>query len=244
MPVNQASSAMRNAAPELCRQMDILRKERKKAVERRCFLNANGRQEEVVTVQPRITEIDAELASLHAQAKEQLITGVATDLSQGAALLQLATTDAEKIRTSILEETQRHGVAMMQLVAAQQELDGAFHEAASTMDGAAVKLTDCNEEQVSETDAIPAPAGSSTDTKKTSSAGSSTDTVCPRCSKPTISSRGWPRTCAAARRRTRRSKRQAQRQQSRSTRTRCQMRMSSRSSPVPNASMSTPPRPA
>ena len=181
---------MRNAAPELCRQMDILRKERKKAVERRCFLNANGRQEEVVTVQPRITEIHAELASLHAQAKEQLITGVATDLSQGAALLQLATTDAEKIRTSILEETQRHGVAMMQLVAAQQELDGAFHEAASTMDGAAVKLTDGDKEQVSETGAAEAvgetnsaPARRTTDAKKTSPAGSSSDMKCPHCPK-------------------------------------------------------------
>ena len=66
MPVNQASSAMRKAAPELCRQMDNLRVERKRAIERRCYLNSSGQEEEVAAVQQRITEIDAELATLHA----------------------------------------------------------------------------------------------------------------------------------------------------------------------------------
>ena len=73
MPVNQASSAMRKAAPDLCRQIDNLRVERKRAVERRWYLNSSGKEEEeAAAVQQRITEIDAELATLHARAKVNL----------------------------------------------------------------------------------------------------------------------------------------------------------------------------
>ena len=83
----------------------------------------------------RIEAIDAKITPLHSQAKERLSTGIATDLSQGAALLELATTHAQKIRTSTVEENQRHGAAMSKLIAAQQELECAFHEGVSTSRG-------------------------------------------------------------------------------------------------------------
>ena len=163
--------AMRKAAPELCQEMDQLRAERKSASERRWYLNSTGAEEEAAAQQQRITEIDAEVAALHARAKEQLLTGIAKDLSQGATLLQVATMDAETIRGSIVQETQRQGEAMMKLVAQQGQLDIAFREAISTMEGAAENLTDGGEEQATESEA--AVAG----------AGSSTDMACPKCAK-------------------------------------------------------------
>ena len=195
------TTRMRQAARELCRQIDELRKDRKTALVRHYYLNAPGKEEEAAAVLQRIEAIDAKIAPLHAQAKERLITGITTDLSQGAALLKLATTDAQKIRTSMVEENQRHGAAMSKLIAAQQELDRAFHEGVSTMESAAVMLTNGDEEQVSKTeagDAIPAPARSSTDTKKSSPARSSSDMKCPHCTLNCNGTKGLathPRNC-------------------------------------------------
>ena len=193
----QVTPAMRKAAPDLCRQIDKLREERKRCVERRCYWHSVGKEEDAAEVQERITEIEAEFATLHAQAKEQLITGIANDLSQEATLLQVATLDAKTIRGSMSEENQRHNEAMLKLIAQQEELDGAFIGACNAMEGAAEKLTDGDKEQATEPGASDAvgesnttPAGSSTDTKKSSPAGSSTDTPCPRCSKNCSGAKG------------------------------------------------------
>ena len=44
--------ALRQAAPELCEQMDELREERKRAVERRCYLSSSGQEEEAAGRRP------------------------------------------------------------------------------------------------------------------------------------------------------------------------------------------------
>ena len=180
------SPEMRKASAVLCEHMDELRKERKTAVERRCYLQSIGKEEEASAVLQRIAAIDAEVGKLHAAAKRQLLLGIGTDLTQGAALLQVATSDHQKIRTSAIEKTERYVEEMRQLMASDKELDCAFEESVGTMYGAAVKITECNEEQASETEAeeaISAPAGSSTGTKNSSLAGSSKDIHCPHCSK-------------------------------------------------------------
>ena len=76
------TTAMRVAAPELCEQMDGLRKERKTAVERRCYMNTIGNNEAAAEVQQRIEALDAEVSKLHAAAKDQLLKGISTNLSQ------------------------------------------------------------------------------------------------------------------------------------------------------------------
>ena len=171
MAVNHVSSAMRYAAPELCSQIDILRKERKKAGQRCCYLNANGRKEEVATVQLRIMEIDAELATLHAHARQQLITGVAKALTTGAACLRCAASDSAVLSHSLAEEIKRHSDTLATIVQLQKGLGSQYSDAVNTMDASAGVLTHGGEEQATESGA--AVAG----------AGSSTDMACPNCSK-------------------------------------------------------------
>ena len=125
--------SMRQAAPELCQQMDQLRVERKCAVERRCYLSSSGKEEEAAAQQQRITEIDAEVAALHARAKQQLLTGVASNLAHGATMLQDAMMQAGSLRVCMLAETQRHREAMAKLAAKQEDLDPAFQKAIRTM---------------------------------------------------------------------------------------------------------------
>ena len=98
MPLN-ISQAMRRGQPEKCQLLDRLRAERKKAVERRGYLISIGNEGDSAVVQERITELDAEIATLHAHVHQLILRDIGTDLTQGAALLQLATTDAQKIRT-------------------------------------------------------------------------------------------------------------------------------------------------
>ena len=86
----RATARMRHAAPEICGQLDKLRKERRSAADRYYYLCNNGKVDEANVVQQRMDAIDAEITMLHAAAKHQMLTGTATTLSQQAALLQLA----------------------------------------------------------------------------------------------------------------------------------------------------------
>ena len=163
--------AMRRAAPELCQQMEELRGERKLASERRWYLNSAGKKKEADAEQRRITEIDAEVASLHSQAKEQLIAGVAKDISQGAASLRCAASDSATLSNSLEQENKRHSDAVAKIVHLQKSVGSKFSDAVNTMEAAAGTLTDGGEEQATEPGA--AVAG----------AGSSTDRACPKCFK-------------------------------------------------------------
>ena len=172
MPAN-VTPPMRKAAPELCRQMDTLREERKKAVEHRCYFNTKGKEEEATATQQRIEEIDKKVATLHAQAKEQLLTGVAKDVKKAAVHLRCAANSAEALRDSIDKEAKRHSdaLAMITHLHLHKGVGASFHNAVKTLEVAAENLTDGGEEQAPEPGA--AVAG----------AGSSTDMACPKCSK-------------------------------------------------------------
>ena len=165
------SPAMRVAAPEICEQLDNLRKERKTARERRWYLNTAGKEEEAAAVQQRVTEIDAGVATLHAQAKEQLLAGVAKDITAGAASLRCAANTSVALADSLAEENKRHSDAVATIVHLQKSVGSKFSDTVNTMEAAAGSLTDGGEEQAPEPGA--AVAG----------AGSSTDMACPNCSK-------------------------------------------------------------
>ena len=158
--------ALRQAAPELCGQMDGLRKERKTAVERRCWLTTTGKEDEVVTVQQRIDAIDAEVATLHAAAKEQILKGTATNLSQQAALLDLVDSDRKTLRSTIKEKIERNAEELKELLAADADMDCAVEQSISAMNAAARQIAYCTEEQEGADEATPTLARSSADKNK------------------------------------------------------------------------------
>ena len=127
---------MRKAAPELCREMDELRKERKTLVERRCYVTTAG-VEGGDAVQQRIADIDAKVTALYARAKEQLVTGIAKDLTIGASTLRIATNESKAVRDSIAQEAKRHSDAMLTLIALQEKSGVTFRDAVKTMEAAA-----------------------------------------------------------------------------------------------------------
>ena len=165
------SPAMQKAAPDLCKQTDKLREDRKRSVERRCYLHSIGMEEDAAAMQEHVEEIDAAVSVLHAQAKEQLIAGVAKDLSQGAASLRCAASDSATLSNSLEQENKRHSDAVAKIVHLQKSVGSKFSDAVNTMEAAAGTLTDGGEEQATEPGT--AVAG----------AGSSTDRACPKCFK-------------------------------------------------------------
>ena len=212
MPTHQTSRAMRQAAPEQCQQLDKLRAERKRAIEHRCHVSSMGREDEVAATQQRIMEIDAEIATLHASAKERLNVGLADGLVEGANKLQNAMHESDGILTTIAQEQRRHNDAMTKLITDHRQLGDSFNEAIGTMVTTANEMDprpcsmnrDDGDEQP-EVLAVavggvstPAPAGSSTDANKPAPAGSSTDMECPACAKVCHGVRGLAshrRTC-------------------------------------------------
>ena len=183
MPANQITAAMSKAAPELCQQMDELRKERKPLCERHSYLG--GGEGEAASLKQRIEDIDAKVATLHAQAKEQLVTGIATDLSQGAADLRCASRTTADLANSLADENKRHSEAVATIAHLQRCVGLKINDAVDTMDAAAGALANGDEEQA------PEPG-----------AGSSSDTKCPHCSKLFSGSKGLAthlRTCKKAR---------------------------------------------
>ena len=130
---------MRKAAPELSREMDELRKERKTLVERRCYVTTAG-VEGGDAVQQRIADIDAKVTALYARAKEQLVTGIANDLTIGASTLRIATNESKAVRDFIAQETKRHSDAMLTLIALQEKSGATLRDAVKTIEGAAENL--------------------------------------------------------------------------------------------------------
>ena len=190
---------MRKAAPELCQQMDKLRKERKTALERCWYLHSIGKEEDAAEVQQRIDAIDAEVGNLHAAAKQQMIDGVTKTLKQESDVLYFTTLESKTIRESMSEENKRHHEAVAALIAKQQGLDSQYDGVYTAMDEAADDLIDGSNEQATEQPGAPGavgesndatPAGSSTDTKNSSPARSSTDIHCPHCSKKCSGAKG------------------------------------------------------
>ena len=132
MPVN-IRPAMRQAAPEQCQQLDTLRAERKRAIERRCHVSSMGREDAVAALQQRIMEIDAEIATLHACAKERLNVALADGLVEGANKLQNAMHESDGIVTTIAQEQRRHNEVMTKLVADHRQLGNSYNEAIGTI---------------------------------------------------------------------------------------------------------------
>ena len=134
-----------------------------------------GKEVEAAEELQRIKEIDATIAPLLAAAKEQLLKGTANDLSQQAALLQVATSDRQQIRATISEKIEQHAEEMRQLIAADRDLDCAVEQSMHTMDAAARQITGCAKEQEGADAATPTAAGSAADTNQSTPARSSTD---------------------------------------------------------------------
>ena len=64
---------LRDAAPDLCEQIDDLRKNRRSSLNRHSYLKNGGKEVEAAEELQRIKEIDATMAPLLAAAKEQLL---------------------------------------------------------------------------------------------------------------------------------------------------------------------------
>ena len=146
MSANYISARVRQAAPELCREIEQLRVERKPLCERLSYLNASGAAG-AAEVQQRISAIDAKVAALHARAKQQLLNGLATDLARGATNLQSAQMTAEAIRVTMIQETDRHSDLIRYLVAKQEELVPTIQGAINTMRESAENITDGDQAQ-------------------------------------------------------------------------------------------------
>ena len=166
---------LRDAAPDLCEQIDDLRKNRRSSLNRHSYLKNGGKEVEAAEELQRIKEIDATIAPLLAAAKEQLLKGTANDLSQQAALLQVATSDRQQIRATISEKIEQHAEEMRQLIEADRDLDCAVEQSMHTMDAAARQITGCAKEQEGADAATPTAAGSAADTNQSTPARSSTD---------------------------------------------------------------------
>ena len=91
-------------------------------------------------MQEHITALDAEIAPLHARIREQVITGIAKDLSQGAASLRCAANESESLTAAIAQETKRHSDAMTMIVALQEKSGATLRDAVKTIEGAAENL--------------------------------------------------------------------------------------------------------
>ena len=222
---------MREAAPDLCKQIDVLRKDRRTELNRHSYLKNSGKEVEADEALQKIAAIDDQIAPLHAAAKQKLIEGVATGLKEGSVELRNAARTNTDISHSLDEEIKRHSEAVKTLTHMQRCVGGRMNDAADAMYKAAValepgagsssasnpaesttatgqkseeggksdlqcpKVMFCNgdEEQVSKTeagDAIPAPARSSTHTKKSFRARSSSDMRCPHCTMNCDGTRG------------------------------------------------------
>ena len=77
----KVTAKMRQVAPELCAEIDKLRATRKPMSSRLIYLVASKADEaaskEISNLNLGISKIDAEVATLHAQAREQFIIGIA-----------------------------------------------------------------------------------------------------------------------------------------------------------------------
>ena len=105
----------------------------------------------------------------------QLLRGTATHLTQQAALLQVATSERQQIRSTLEKKIEQPAEEMRQMIAADRELDCAVEQSMDKMDAAARHITGCVEEEEGADEAAPTPAGSSTDTNMSTPAGISTD---------------------------------------------------------------------
>ena len=89
------SARMREMAPEMCKQIDDVRKERTKAVDRHHYLNGRGKVEEAAEVLRSIEAFDAKLDSLHSVAKQKMLEGLSKSLMTDATVLQNVSKDME-----------------------------------------------------------------------------------------------------------------------------------------------------
>ena len=138
----RTTARMRQAAPDLCWQIEDLRKERRAVVDRHYYLKNLGKEEEASVVLRGTESIDAKIAHLHAAAKRRLMTGVATDVMQEAHVLQAAASDAKTINDTLAIENERHHEAVSKIVARQNELGGTMIGACNALEVAAANLID------------------------------------------------------------------------------------------------------
>ena len=81
------SPKMRKAAPDLCKQIDDLRTKRRTALDRNIYMKNSGKAVEADEALQQIAAIDAKIAPLYAQARNLLLQGTASVLTQQSAIL-------------------------------------------------------------------------------------------------------------------------------------------------------------
>ena len=75
----KVTGRMRNAAPELCKQIDALRTQRHNQLDRHNYAKRGGKDDEAAAVLRAIQAIDAKIAPLHAAAKQKMLEGLFGD---------------------------------------------------------------------------------------------------------------------------------------------------------------------
>ena len=171
----------------MCNRIDELRKERQQALLRIIYLKSINKVDGIAEAEERIRAIDAEVVPIHAAAKQQLLTGVATDVMQGAMVIQNAATDADALNASLANENERHHEAVSNIVARQNELGGKITGACNALEVAAANLIDSDDElaaPVASGAAITEGDKAQTKPPASGAAGSSTDTPCLKMLRP------------------------------------------------------------
>ena len=117
----RVTKRMREVAPVLCEQIDELRKKRQLSLSRINYLKSLNKGDDVAEVEQRIRAIDAEVAPLHAAAKQKMLEGLSESLANDATVLQNVAKDIEKVGDSLSAENKRHFDAVEKLLSEQQD---------------------------------------------------------------------------------------------------------------------------
>ena len=104
----KVTKKMREVAPGLCNKIDELRKHRLNSLKRCTYLRSLNKEDAAAEEQQRIRAIDAEVAPLHAAAKQKMLEGLSERLATDASVLQNVSEDIEKVGDSMTAENKRH----------------------------------------------------------------------------------------------------------------------------------------
>ena len=158
----KVTAKLRQLAPDLCKQIDALRTDRRKALDRQIYLKNCGKQAEADEMLPLIAALDSKVVPLHAAAKQKLLEGLTKSLKADAKVLQNVAKDNESIGNALAKENVRHFEAVSKLV-------GDHHDRNSVVSAIALAMEETAGEHVDSDDELAAPVasgtGSSTDTK-------------------------------------------------------------------------------
>ena len=142
----KVTDRLRQAAPDLCNQIEELRKERRAECRRHHYLSTNGREDEAKAVLTRVATIDEGVVKLHAAARQKIVDRVADLMNCKAGVLQRVSTEIDKTVDTVAEENERHYYAVNAIMREQKDRNGHVSRIGKEMDEMAEALTDANQE--------------------------------------------------------------------------------------------------